>query len=73
MGRGPTLSIEKHAAVIALRNDDRSVRYIVIKLNIPWSTVNDAITCFQRTGVLLKIFPNYTPVGKLFDGTVYIF
>lgn len=50
MGRGPTLSVEKRAAVTTLHNDGRSVRYIAKKLNIPRSTVSDAITRFQRTG-----------------------
>ncbi|XP_011862993.1 PREDICTED: uncharacterized protein LOC105559370 [Vollenhovia emeryi] len=50
MGRGPSLSVEKRAAVTALRNDGRSVRYIAEKLNIPRSTVGDAITRFERTG-----------------------
>jgi len=50
MGRGSTLSVEKRAAVTALHNDGRSVRYIAKKLNIPRSTVSDAITRFQRTG-----------------------
>ncbi|RLU18397.1 hypothetical protein DMN91_008754 [Ooceraea biroi] len=50
MGRGPSLSIEKRAAVTVLHNDGRSVRYIVDKLNIPRSTVSDASTRFQRTG-----------------------
>lgn len=50
MGRGPRLSVEKRAAVTALHNDDRSVRYIANKLIIPRSTVSDAIIRFQRTG-----------------------
>jgi len=50
MGRGPSLSIEKRAAVTALHDDGRSIRYIAETLKIPRSTVSDAITRFKRTG-----------------------
>jgi len=49
MDRRPSLSIEKRAAVNALHDDGRSIRYIAETLKIPRSTVSDAITRFKKT------------------------
>lgn len=50
MVRGPSTSLEKRAAIIALHSEGFTIRYIANKLNLPRSTVGDAITRFRKTG-----------------------
>jgi hypothetical protein len=42
------------AQIIALNNDGRSVRYIAQYLNIPQSTVQDALWRFRETHVFTR-------------------
>jgi transposase len=50
MERGPTLSREKRAQIVALRNAGLSVRRIAQQLQCSKSTVQDAIRRHQETG-----------------------
>lgn len=50
MGKHPNTSLEKRASIIALHNEGFTVRYIANRLNLPRSTVGDAITRFEKTG-----------------------
>jgi hypothetical protein len=44
-----TMLPEIAAQIVALNNNDRSVRYIAQHLNIPRSTVQDALSRFRET------------------------